>query len=91
MPSGSSIFSVVLPVIGFLILMGGIAEGREMADNGHSALIGFCAWIILSIGGGSCGIFSLARQEFNITAIIGSFLCAIPFLCIVYGLTINSR
>jgi hypothetical protein len=91
MLSASSLSSIVLPIIGFFIFLGGIARGRENADYGHAALLSFIAWILLSICGAGCGIFSLSRYGYSKTAIIGILLCAPPFLCVLYVIMINSR
>jgi hypothetical protein len=91
MLSTSSLSSIVLPVFGFMIFLGGIVSGRENADYGHDALLTFIAWILMSICGAGCSIFSLSRYGASKTAIIGLLLCAPPFLFILYIITINSR
>jgi hypothetical protein len=91
MLSAFSLSSIVLPIIGFFIFWGGIARGRENADYGHAALLSFIAWILLSICGGGCGIYSLSRYGSCKTAIIGMLLSAPPFFLILYVIMINSR
>jgi hypothetical protein len=91
MPSITSLVSVALPILGFFIFWGGIVSGRENADYGHAALLTFITWLLLCLGGGGCGIYSLSRYGSSKTAIIGLLLCAPPFLFILYVIGINSH
>ena len=91
LPSARGVLSIVLAVVGPVIFFAGVENGRGSGDYGHSALVGFMAWLAFAVVGAVLAVSSLYRYKVTITASVGLFLCAIPFLLVLYVLSINAH
>ena len=82
--SALSLTSIVLPLIGLLIFLSGLAETSSHADYGRGAILGFFAWAGFGIAGGFCSIASLCRDGSNGIAASGLLFSAAPFITALF-------